>query len=327
MVQWHSIGPMLNKIKDASKSSNMTFRLISVLALLTALFVTGCSSTDDTPKHTTEKEFYDAAQRMLNSSQWDTAIRNLQLLEENFPFGAYAEQAQLELIYAYYKSNQPEAAIAAADRFIRLHPQHRNVDYAYYMKGLTSYTQNQGLIERFLPTDLTDRDPGAARDSFAHFAQLLARFPDSQYASDARKRMVHLRNLLARYEIHVANYYFKRGAYLAAANRGRYVVENFQQTPAVADALAVMAQGYHLLGMDDLAESAVTVLRKNFPDYPNFAADGSFNYQYSVDINERSWVNMLSFGMFDKQELRGFDTRKQYNPAVAKFEAPEDVAP
>jgi outer membrane protein assembly factor BamD len=305
----------------------MILRLIPLLALLTALLVTGCSSTEEQPKQSTEKEFYDVAQRMLNSSQWELGIRNLQLLEENFPFGAYAEQAQLELIYAYYKSSQPEAAIAAADRFIRLHPQHRNVDYAYYMKGLTSYTQNQGLFERYLPSDLTDRDPGAARESFAHFAQLLARYPDSQYAPDAQKRMVYLRNNLARYEIHVANYYFKRGAYLAAANRGRYVVENFQQTPAVPDALAVMAQGYHLLGMDQLAQDAVAVLRHNFPDYPNFTADGEFNYQYSVDVNERSWFNILSFGMFDKQELRGFDTRTKYNPAVAKFEEPAVLAP
>ncbi|AFV00671.1 outer membrane protein assembly factor BamD [Simiduia agarivorans] len=293
-------------------------RIISSTLVLTAVLLAACASNE--PKHTTEKDFYDAAQRMLNASQWEPAIKNLQLLEENFPFGAYAEQAQLELIYAYYKSNQPEAAMAAADRFIRLHPQHRNVDYAYYMKGLTTFTQNQGMFERYVPSDLTDRDPGAARESFAHFAQLIARYPDSQYAQDARKRMIHLRNLLARYEIHVANYYFKRGAYLAAANRGRYVVENFQQTPAVPDALAVMAQGYHLLGMDDLAQSAVEVLWTNFPDYPNFDKNGNFNYQYSVDINDRSWLNLLSFGLFDKQDLRGFDTRAKYNPAVAVFE-------
>lgn len=297
----------------------MSLSRISTLALLAVVLLLGaCASTDDKSKNNTEKQFYDAAQRNLNGSQWDIAIKNLQGLEANFPFGAYAEQAQLELIYAYYKSNQPEAAIAAADRFIRLHPQHRNVDYAYYMKGLTSYTQNQGAFERFLPTDLSDRDPGAARESFAYFAQLVARYPESQYAGDARKRMIHLRNLLARYEIHVANYYFKRGAYLAATNRGRYVVENFQQTPAVPDALAVMAQGYHLLGLDEMAQGAVDILKLNFPDYPNFK-DGEFNFQYSIDVNDRSWVNWVSFGMFDKQVLRGFDTREIYNPVVAIY--------
>ena len=294
-------------------------RLLQPSWLFALVLLAACASNE--PKYTTEKDFYDAAQRMLRAAQWETAIKNLQLLEENFPFGTYAEQAQLELIYAYYKSSQPEAAMAAADRFIRLHPQHRNVDYAYYMKGLTTFTQNQGLFERYVPSDLTDRDPGAARESFSHFAQLLARYPDSQYAPDAQKRMIHLRNLLARYEIHVANYYFKRGAYLAATNRGRYVVENFQQTPAVPDALAVMAQGYHLLGMEDLAADAVEILRLNFPDYPNLNQDGEFNYQYSVDINSRSWVNLLSFGLFDKQDLRGFDTRTIYNPAVAVFDA------
>src|SRR5690606_2141674 len=129
-----------------------------------------------------------------------------------FPFGTYAEQAQLELIYAYYMSNDPDAAIATANRFIRLHPQHRNADYAYYMMGLSAFTKDKGMFERVLPTDLTMRDPGAARESLANFAQLLNRYPDSPYAADAKKRMLYLRNLLARYEIHVANYYFKRGA-------------------------------------------------------------------------------------------------------------------
>ena len=148
-------------------------------------------------------------------------MRALQLLESRFPFGRYAEQAQLELIYAHYNNYEPAAAIEAADRFIRLHPQHPNVDYAFYMKGLAAYTQDQGLFDRWLPRDITKRDTGYAQEAFAEFAQLLARYPDSPYAPDARARMVHLRNLLARAEINVANYYFRRGAYVAALNRGR----------------------------------------------------------------------------------------------------------
>ncbi|MBR9910460.1 MAG: outer membrane protein assembly factor BamD [Gammaproteobacteria bacterium] len=284
------------------------------IILISFIFLAACSSQDDKqPKLTTEKEFYEAAQRQLRSSQWELAIKNLQALEANFPFGSYAEQAQLELIYAYYRDFDHEAASAAADRFIRLHPQHRNVDYAYYMKGLSSFTEGRGMFERFLETDLTQRDPGSARQSFAHFAQLLARYPNSDYAPDARKRMIYLRNLLARYEIHVANYYLKRGAYIAAINRGRYVVENFQQTPAVPDGLAVMVQGYHLLGMNDLGENSLLTLRANYPDHPVLKG-GEFNYQHSSRLGQRSWLTKATFGLFDKKDPTGFDSRAIYNP-------------
>ncbi len=296
------------------------------ILLLSALFLVACSSNDEKgPKYATEKEFYDAAQRQLKSSQWDLAIENLQALEANYPFGTYAEQAQLELIYAYYRNFEPEAASAAADRFIRLHPQHRNVDYAYYMKGLASFTEGNGMFERFLPTDLTQRDPGAARQSFAHFSQLLARFPNSQYAPDARKRMIYLRNLLARYEIHAANYYMKRGAFIAAANRGRYVVENFQQTPAVPDALAVMVQCYHVLGLDDLGQQALATLKLNYPEHPALV-DGEFNYQHTNRLGDRSWVSYLTFGLFDKKDPPGFDSRAIYNPEYRDEDFDDEAA-
>ena len=201
-----------------------------------------------------EEQIYNQAQGFLNSKNYDLAIRAFQALESRYPFGRYAEQAQLELIYAHYGAYEPEAAIEAADRFIRLHPQHPSVDYAYYMKGLATAGSSQDLLARFTPTDKTKRDTSYAKEAFAEFAQLVSRFPDSPYAPDARDRMVALRNLLARHEIHVANYYFRRGAYIAAVNRGRYVVENFPQSPAVADGLAVMVQGYLLLDLDELAQ-------------------------------------------------------------------------
>lgn len=285
----------------------------------TSLLLSACASNEpQEKKQLTERDFYEAAQKQLNSHQWEFAIQNLQALEESFPFGSYAEQAQLELIYAYYKNYEHEAASAAADRFIRLHPQHRNVDYAYYMKGLASFTEGSGLFERFIPTDLTQRDPGAARESFAHFSQLLARYPNSPYAPDAKKRMIYLRNLLARYEIHVANYYFKRQAYLAAVNRGRYVVENFQQTPAVPDALAVMVQGYHLLGLQNLSDNALAVLTANYPEHPALSEGGQFNFEFGSTDEDSSWVNKLTFGLFDKKESSGFDSRAIYNPEMIK---------
>jgi outer membrane protein assembly factor BamD len=291
---------------------------VRLLLIIASLFLAACSSQDTSEtKQSTEKAYYEAAQRALKTSNWDLAITHLQGLEEYFPFGVYAEQAQLELIYAYYRNFEPEASTASADRFIRLHPQHHNVDYAYYMKGLTSFTESSGMFERFIPTDLTMRDPGSARQSFAHFSQLLARFPKSTYAGDARKRMIYLRNLLARYEIHVANYYIERGAYVGAANRGRYVTENFQQTPAIPDALAVMIQSYHHLNLVDLGDNAVATLKQNYPEHPALNEDGTFNYEYSSRQAETTWLSTLSFGLFDKDDPQGFDSRGLYNPEYA----------
>ncbi len=301
-------------------------RVHVLLIMASLLLFTACSSNEDKgPKYNNEKEFYEAAQKELKARQWETAIKNLQGLEENYPFGTYAEQAQLELIYAYYRNFEHEAATAAAERFIRLHPQHREVDYAYYMKGLASFTEGTGMFERFLPTDLTQRDPGAARESFAHFAQLLSRFPNSSYAPDARKRMIYLCNLLGRYEIHVANYYLKRGSYLAAVNRGRYVVENFQQTPAVPDALAVMVQGYHLLGLEDLAATPLQTLKLNYPEHPALSSSGEFDYDYSSESANSSWLSYATLGLLNKQEPHGFDSRSVYDPEWVNKEGRDEA--
>jgi outer membrane protein assembly factor BamD len=278
-----------------------------LLIVFLAIFLTGCH-TDHTLEelNMSEDDLFARIQQEMDDQHYDLATGTIQSLEARYPFGKYADQAQLESIYVYYMRYDTEGARAAADRFIRLHPQHPNVDYAYYMKGLSSFVEGHGLFERFMPTDLTKRDPGAARQSFVDFSQLVTRYPDSIYSADARKRMVYLRNLLARYEVHVANYYFLRGAYLAAANRGRYVVENFQRTEAVPDALAVMVQAYQLLGMNDLANDALITLRENYPKHP--ALDKNGNLVLNVK-QERSWLNKLTFGMVDQPPPLGFDTR------------------
>jgi outer membrane protein assembly factor BamD len=289
-----------------------------LISVLISTLLVGCASEVDKQARLREKaretelQLYEAGQRNLRSQQWEVAIQNLQALEDNFPFGTYAEQAQLEIIYAYYRNYEFDAAIASADRFIRLHPRHRNVDFAYYYKGLSSFTQGGGLFDRFAATDASTRDPGAARESFAHFNQLLTLFPNSEYAPDAEKRMLYLRNLLARHEIQVANYYFKRGAYIAAINRGRNVLENFQQTPAVPDALAVLVQGYQLLGMNELMQDSLEVLQLNYPEHPALDRNGNFNFQFR-NTEESSWLSKLSFGLFDKQEPPGFDSREIYD--------------
>lgn len=266
-------------------------------ALITLLLLSACASDEVQDLDATELEYYERAQSSLRSSNFTMAVDRLQLLEARFPFGRYAEQAQLEIIYAYYKSNQPEAARAAADRFIRLHPQHPSVDYAYYLRGMASFDEDASFFSQYLPLDPATRDPGAARESFNDFARLISRFPQSQYAPDARQRMVYLRNLLARAELHVARYYVYRGAYVAAANRGRYVFENFQETPAVPDALAIMVEAYGLLKMDNLAEEALQVLTTNFPNHSSLTQQGTLKAAASVKNNERSLINRLTFGL------------------------------
>ncbi|MFK7831571.1 MAG: outer membrane protein assembly factor BamD [Congregibacter sp.] len=289
-------------------------RLIATLLVMFALCIlSGCAGNDEEDEFSAdsgEQQIYDQAQGFLNARNYDLGIRALQALESRYPFGKYAEQAQLELIYAHYGAYAPEAAVEAADRFIRLHPQHPSVDYAYYMKGLAQATSNQDFLARFSPTDATKRDTSFAKEAFAEFAQLVSRYPNSPYAEDARARMVYLRNLLARNEIHVANYYFRRNAYLAAANRGRYVVENFQRTPAVADGLAVMAQGYLLLGMDDLAQDAIDTLALNYPDHASLDENGEFDTVYTSEGVQRSFINRATFGLFDPPKPPQFDSRK-----------------
>ena len=283
------------------------------LLLSLLLFISGCSwfggDDDELIADSGEQQMYREAQRHLKNENFSLAVRSLQGLESRYPFGQYAEQAQLELIYAHYSAYEFAAANEAADRFIRLHPRHPSVDYAYYMKGLAAYDIEPGFFSRFIPSDDTKRDVSHIQTAFAEFAQLLARFPDSAYAPDARQRMVHMRNMLARNEIHVANYYFRRGAYMAALNRGKYVVEHMQQTPSVADGLAIMGQAYLLLGLDDLAEDSIAVLCENYPDHPNLTSGCEFDSVYTIDGLQRSWINQATLGLFDPPKPPQFNYR------------------
>ena len=261
----------------------------------------------------TERDFYEKIQESLSANNWSLAISNLQLLESQFPFGNYAEQGQLELIYAHYKTNDYESSIAAADRFIRLHPQHKNVDYAFYVKGLSQIAQSEGFLDNYMPTDASMRDIGDARLAFTTLSELIENYPDSPYAFDARQRLISIRNRMARAEIHVANYYFTRGAYMAAANRGKYVVENFQQTPAVPDGLAVMIQAYKLLNLDDLIENPLQILNKNYPEHPSLNDDGTFNFDHAVANSNRGILDRLSLGLIQRENPPKFDTREIFD--------------
>jgi outer membrane protein assembly factor BamD len=240
---------------------------------LSALLVTagGCGilpEVQDETKDWSADRLYSEARSSLSAGSYGEAIKYYEKLEARYPFGKYAQQAQLEIAYAYYQDEEPDAALAALDRFIKLNPRHPNVDYAYYLKGVVNFNRGQGLVERYLPQDPAERDPGAGLAAFEDFSELVRLYPDSSYAGDARQRMLYLRNNLAEYEVRVADYYMRREAYVAAANRARYVVENYDRTPAVPGALVVMAKAYKLLGLDPLSQDALRVLRHNYPDHP-----------------------------------------------------------
>lgn len=236
--------------------------------------LSGCGLFEDEPDRTRGwpvQRLYGEAKAALADGDYETAIDYYEKLESRFPFGRFAQQAQVDLAYAYWKDSQPASAIAAADRFIKLHPTHPNVDYAYYLRGLVNFTDGENFMDRYLPRDMALRDPGSVRQAFDDFAELVQRFPDSKYTEDARQRMLYLRNLLARHEVHVAKYYMSRGAFLAAANRSRFVVENYQRTDSVPAALVIMAKAYSFMDLDDLSDDALRVLELNYPDHEGAA--------------------------------------------------------
>jgi len=242
------------------------FWIRSTLIGALALALSACAWLGDKADQTkgwSASKLYAEASEELSSGNYTTAIEYYEKLEARYPFGRYAMQSQLDVAYAHYKGEEPEAAIAAADRFIKLYPQNPYVDYAYYLKGIVNYNRSVGFLDRYIPTDPSQRDPGSALDAFQDFAELVRLFPDSKYAVDARQRMVYLRNNLAKNEVHVARYYMKRQAYVAAANRCSYVIERFQRTSAVEEALEVLIDAYKKLGKSKLAADAERVLVLN----------------------------------------------------------------
>jgi len=238
-----------------------------LLSLALCLGLAGCNSEEQLDTRTAE-ELYQEAKARLDAGNWPRAVQYYRALQTRYPFGRYAEQAQLEMAYAFYKSGQPEQALATADRFIRMYPTHPNLDYAYYIRGLTNYEQRVGFLERMMPSRVRDRDQSAALEAFQDFDELCRRFPDSRYCPDARQRMVFLRNNLSFYEIDVANYYMRRKAYVAAANRARYLIETYPGTPEAANALTVLHRAYTAMDMPELADDALRVLELNYPDHP-----------------------------------------------------------
>jgi outer membrane protein assembly factor BamD len=233
-------------------------------AALLALTLSGCGSNERREQVGTADRLYEMAKRAMDNGNYRDATRYYEQLEARFPFTNAARQGQLDLMYAYYKNREPEAAIDQADQFIRENPAHPRVDYAYYIKGLVQFERNPNFLERWFKADLSQRPPIDARKSFQAFQTLVQRFPDSEYAEDARQRMIFLRNRLAAYEVYVAGHYLERGAYVGAINRAKYAIQNYDGSPHIRQALEIMAEGYRRLGMNDLAADTEKVLAANY---------------------------------------------------------------
>jgi outer membrane protein assembly factor BamD len=247
----------------------LSMKRLFAVALISLWGLSGCSifgspsDIDDTKGWGPDKIF-NAGEVAIHNHDYDKAISYFQKIESRYPHGKYAVQAQLEIAYTYYKKPDPAAAIAAADRFIKQHPHHPNVDYAYYLKGLANFNE-RGIVEKLTEQDISDRDPKALRDSFLAFKDLITRYPDSKYAKDAIQRMGYLVNTLAEHEIHVARYYMNRQAYLAAINRCKYALEKYPEAPSQEEALIIMVSAYDALGLDDYKQDTLRVLKANYP--------------------------------------------------------------
>jgi outer membrane protein assembly factor BamD len=240
------------------------------LAIFVALCLVGCSAWKDKHKDETENwrddKFYNEAKAALNKGSYDKAIKYYQQIEIRYPYSRFATQAQIDLAYADYKSGDTESAIGAIDRFIKLHPNNPGVEYAYYLKALCNFNGDLGFFASYIGQDPTERDSKPAREAFEGFKDLVKRFPNGKYAPDAIQRMRYLVDALASYEIHVARYYLRRGAYVAAANRVQYSLKEYPQAPANEEGLLILVKSYDALGLTDLRNDSERVLKTNFPD-------------------------------------------------------------
>lgn len=272
-------------------------RSLWLLVTLTALtLLSACSSGPKKPTDLTEAEYYREAREALDKGNFLIAKERLERLESRYPFGQYSEQAQLELIYVNFQSREMELALSEAERFIRLHPLNAKADYAYYMRGLTTYELAFNLVERRFTDDNDKRDTTPLRDAFQYFSELALRYPDSQYVPDARARMAFLRERLASNELEVARYYMKRHAFVAAINRATNVIQGFPGTHVVDDALTILIEANQELGLVEESSQALAILKLNYPDHAQLV-DGEFVSSRLADTDRKSWLEIISFGL------------------------------
>lgn len=265
-------------------TANLTLSSCSLLSLFDSKSEEG--SSQDEYASWSAQQFYDAGKKALADGSYEKAAKLFEKLEARYPFDRLSNQAQLQVAYAYYKNNDSDSGLAAVDRFVKANPIHPNVDYAYYLRGLINYNKGRTFVDRFLPTDSSQRDPGAAREGMKDFTELVRRFPDSKYAGDAQRRLNAMRNNLAMYEVHVADYYMRRGGYIAVVRRCKEVLEKYPRTQATPKAIAMLEQAYRKLEMDELADDAARVYALNYGDGTKLQA---LEQEYELTVAEKVW--------------------------------------
>ena len=255
----------------------MQKNLFKLVPLAFAFLLSACSllpeKSDETANWSAPKLYAEARDEMA-AGGYEKAIQYYEKLESRYPFGTYAQQAQMEIAYAHYRQQDQPMALAAVERFIKLHPNHPNVDYMYYLRGLVNFNDRLGALNFLVPQDPSERDPKAAREAFESFKQLVERYPNSIYAKDSLSRMNYLVNALAQHDVYVARYYLRRGAYLASVNRAQGVVKDYTDAPAIEEALYIMVNCYDALGLTQLRDDASRVLNKNYPKSRFIYGDG-----------------------------------------------------
>jgi len=272
----------------------MTFRWLIIPLLFS---VAACSTTDKKPEEQTEQALYNSARDALEDHSYVVAQDRYKTLETLHPFGEYAEQAQLEIMYLHYEQSDMESLLAKSERFIRMYPLHPSSDYAYYLRGVAAYEMGYGaFVVKYWSDGNADRDVTPLHDAFQYFSDLLIRFPDSPYTADAQARMVFIRERLASQHVEIARYYMKRHAYVAAANRCETVINQFPRTRANGDALALMVEAYRLLNLPDDAAQALTLLETNYPDHSQLAS-GQFVASGLPQTDRRSWLELVTLGV------------------------------
>lgn len=245
--------------------SILTVFIVIAVGLLSGCGIFSGKEVDETRGWSAQKLYAEARQELADRN-WENAIKHYERIESRYPFGRFAQQAMIEVAYAHWKNEDAASALASIDRFVKLHPNHPSADYMYYLRGLINFNDDLGILGFFSGQDLSERDPKAAAEAFVSFKELVTRFPESKYAPDAVQRMNYLVNALASHEVHVARYYMKRKAYVAAANRTQYALKTYPGAPANEEGLVIMVKAYDAMGMTTLRDDAERVLKKNFPD-------------------------------------------------------------